>query len=240
MALCLTATLLILTVTSGFEAVLAQEQYAVGVKAGDYVKYGNFVVSGPRKGPAEIGWEKVEVLTVSWDNNIPDNIITVLSTGAYKNETAFEGNGTTGRFVITPDVTILFIPANLSQGEDIAARYNVTRTENRTYLGVSRTVNIAEFPRTFNNSTTKDTYVYDRASGMKLEEQSETKDPDGTTISSSSVIETNIFGPSPTPTLSASMAPSPSIPELPTWIVLPILSVGMFLFAAGVRRKKLR
>jgi hypothetical protein len=63
--------------------------YNPGVSVGQYVKYGNFVGNGQGfESFNEIGFEQFQVTAVS------GSMVTLLSTGQYKNETALPGNGT--------------------------------------------------------------------------------------------------------------------------------------------------
>ena len=63
-------------------------QYNVGVTSGQYVKYGNFVGSGPGyEAFNDYGFINLQVVSVS------GNAVTLLSTGQFKNGTALPGNG---------------------------------------------------------------------------------------------------------------------------------------------------
>jgi hypothetical protein len=44
--------------------------------------------------------------------------------------------------------------------------------------------------------------------------------------------------PSPTPTLSPGMSPSPSVPEFPSWIILPLVLTATLLTVLFIKRKK--
>ena len=197
--------------------------YNPGVTAGQYVKYGNFVGVGPGAETFnDYGFLKLQVTDVS------GKAVTLLSTSQYKNGTAIAGNGTvsvwnieTGTQDGVPSTQGPIIAANLNQGDQIPPpnTYTVNRTESRTYLGVSRTVNILDASLSTPDYNATLTYVYDKASGMLFESITQTTtqaDPQPiTTTISYTVIETNILG--------SSSNPSPSVPEL------PILSIGISL-----------
>ena len=72
----------------------------------------------------------------------------------------------------------------------------INKTETRTYLGYSRTVNIIETTSSDENYANHWILVYDKASGLLMEQSFEltTKTPTLETVKQSySVIETNIF-----------------------------------------------
>jgi hypothetical protein len=213
--------------------------YNPGIEIGQYVKYGNFVGVGQGvESFNDYDWLKLQVTDVSGKD------VTLLSTSQFKNGTAIVGNGTTSvRNIETgtqdgvPSTQGPIIAANLNQGDQIPPpnTYSVNRTESRTYLGVSRTVNILDASLTTPDYNATLTYVYDKASGMLLESTTQTvtqaePQPVTTTISYS-VIETNIFG---------STNPSPSIPEFPI-ATAGVVIVAMISVAAAlilVKRKK--
>jgi len=175
-------------------------EYNPGVKAGQYVKYGNFVGTGIGvESFNDYSFSKLHVTSVSGKE------ITLLSTGQFKDGTAIPGNGTTEIWNIetgtqdgTPSTQGPIIPANLNQGDAIppANTYMVNRTENRVYLGISSSVNILEATVTTPDYSTSLAYIYDKASGILLESNVETtqNQPQTTTSQYSySIIETNIF-----------------------------------------------
>ena len=224
-------------------------QYTPGVAVGQYVKYGNFVGTGPGvEAFNDYDWLKLQVTDIS------GSTVTLLSTGQYRNGTAIPGNGSVEVWDIAagtengvPSTQGPIIAANLNQGDAIppANTYVVNRTETRTYLDVSRTVNILDVSVSTPDYNTSLTYVYDRASGVLLESTTQTTthaqpQPVTTTILYS-IIETNIFGttpitPSPLPTAAS---PSPTVPEFPTWTIalLMIIAVSSAVLVSTRRRK---
>jgi hypothetical protein len=202
--------------------------YNPGVATGQYVKYGNFVGIGQGvESFNDYDWLKLQVTDVS------GKAVTLFSTSQYKNGTAIAGNGTisvwnieTGTQDGVPSTQGPIIASKLNQGDQIPPpnTYSVNRTESRTFLGVSRTVNILDASLSTPDYNATLTYVYDKSSGMLLESSTQTTtqaqpQPVVTTISYS-VIETNIFG---------STNPSPSVPEFPVVLVgvVIVIMVGV-------------
>jgi hypothetical protein len=214
-------------------------QYNVGVTSGQYVKYGNFVGSGPGyEAFNDYGFLNLQVVSVS------GNTVTLLSTGQFKNGTALPGNGTidvwnieTGTDNETPSTQGPIIAANLNQGDAIPPpnTYSVNQTADLTFLGTTRSVNILNVTVSTPDYNSTLNYVYDKISGMLLESTSTTSTQAQpqliTSTFSYSIVETNIFG---------STTPSPTIPEFSTGsitlaiFVVTILTVSFILV---LRRK---
>ncbi len=224
----LLAALLFAALLAAFLFPVLALTYNPGVESGQYVKYGNFVGVGQGvEAFNNYDWLKLQVTSVSGKD------VTLLSTSQFKNGTAIEGNGTisiwnieTGTQDGVPSTQGPIIAANLNQGDPIPPlnTYVVNRTESRTYLGVSRTVNILDASLSTPDYNATLMYVYDKASGMLLESTTQTvtqADPQPiTTTISYSIIETNIFG--------STANPSPSVPEL------PITAVGVVFVLMSV------
>ena len=209
----LTALLVGTILLTGLAIPVFAIEYNSGVTVGQYVKYGNFAGVGPGAEPFnDYDWLKLQVTDIS------GKAVTLLSTSQYKNGTAILGNSSitlwnveTGTENGIPSTQGPIIAPNLNQGDAIPPpnTYTVNRTENRVYLGVSRTVNILDLTLSTLDYNTSLTYIYDQASGMLLESTTQTithaqPQPITTTISYS-IIETNIFG--------STTTPSPTIPE---------------------------
>lgn len=204
-------------------------EYNPGVKAGQYVKYGNFVGTGTGlESFNDYSWSKLEVTDVSGKE------ITLLSTGQFKDGTAIPGNGTTEVWNIetgtqngVPSTQGPIIAANLNQGDAIppANTYMVNRTENRVYLGVSRSVNVLETTVETPDYNTSLTYVYDRSSGILLESTGETiqNQPQPLTSKYSySITETNLFG----------QTPSIGLPLV--FVIAVIAAIAVIVIAVGL------
>jgi len=208
-------------------------EYNSGVTKGQYVKYGNFVGVGPGVETFnDYDWSKLEVTNVSGKE------ITLLSTGQFKNGAVIPGNGTvevwnveTGTEKGVPSTQGPIIAANLNDGDPIppANTYMVNKTENRIYLGVSRSVNILAVTISTPDYSTSLTYVYDRSSGMLLEstvETTQTQPEPLTSTYSYSIIETNLFATSPISSI------------LVTYIIAAIAIVIILAVAIVVLRKR--
>lgn len=176
-----------------FVAPVLAAEYNPGVSVGEYVKYGNFYELNLVEA---YGWEKVEVIAVSGKE------VTLLATGQYKNGTALPNLGITihnletGATNETHSDLKSIIAANLNEGEAIPpGTFVINKTEIRTYLGVSRVVNVLIEEISTVLATIRSTVTYDKASGMALEWEQWWKDP-ATGIQRAiyySVIDTNIF-----------------------------------------------
>jgi hypothetical protein len=180
--------------------------YNPGVSVGNYVTLGNWYSVNVR---ADIvNWEKMEVVAVSGKE------VAWRMTGQLKNGSALWDNGTiyvvnieTGATNYTHSVLGPIIAANLNEGDKVQAgsiSFEVNETDIRTYLNVSRPVNVLIYEVTGivsvpggvqGNSTS--TFVYDKASGMMLEDENRIMWSNNTQwVVSSSVSDTNIFSPS--------------------------------------------
>jgi hypothetical protein len=206
-------------------------QYNPGVAVGQYVKYGNFAGSGSGlESFNDYSWLKLGVTDVSGQE------ITLLSTGEFKNGTALRGNDTTSVWDVetgtdngVPSTQGPIIAANLNQGDAIPPpnTYTVNQTESRTYLGVSRTVNILIVTVSTSDYNSTLTYIYDKLSGMLLESSTLTttqaQPQPVTSTYSYSIIETNIFGPSP----------SPTVPEFYTQVLI-VIAVAIVISSIAI------
>ena len=240
----LTSLLLGVVLLAAFALPVFAVEYNPGTTAGQYVKYGNFLGTGPHtEAFNDYNWLQLQVTTVSGKS------VTLLSTSQYKNGTAVPGNGSINVWNVEagtedglPSTQGPIIAANLNQGDAIPPpnTYSVNRTENRIYLGISRTVNILDVALSTPDYNSTLTYVYDRASGMLLESTTQTAteaqpQPETTTISYS-IIETNIFSSTPTP--------SRTVPEFPIQIILVTLLIVLVIGASALillkKRKRIK
>jgi len=208
-------------------------QYDSGVTAGQYVKYGNFVGSGPGyEAFGDYGFLNLQVASVS------GSLVTLLSTAEYKNGTALPGNNTTDVWNLetgtdngTPSTQGPIIAANLNQGDEIPPpnTYLVNQTVSKTYLGVVRSVNVLDVTVSTPNYNSTLNYVYDKLSGMLLEASSSTiTDAEPSPIQSTysySIIETNIF---------TSTGPSPTVPEFSSKILVFIFVTVLVIASSTI------
>ena len=201
----LTSFFVLVVLVALMGSVFAQ-QYVPGVVEGNYVMYGNFVGIGPGfESFNDYDWLKLEVV------NVVGNEVTLLSTGLFKDGSPIPGNGTltvwnveTGEENGVPSTQGPIIAANLMQGDAIPPpnTYTLNKTEDRTYLGVSRSVNILDLKIVTPDYESNLNYVYDGGLGILLESKSiiiQTQPESFTSEYSYSVIETNIFNAPPIP-----------------------------------------
>ena len=121
------------------------------------------------------------------------------------------------------------IAANLNQGDKIlntATADTINRTETRTILGNSRSVNILNFTSSYAGQNIRVTYIYDKVSGMQLGMEMEITVIESavTYTNSYSIIATNIFEVEP-------------IPEFPSWSLLLILLASVTIVGILYKRK---
>jgi hypothetical protein len=209
----------------GFAAPALAAEYNSGVSVGQWIKYGDYVVTTPAETVISPDWSMIEVIGVSGKE------IILRITGAFKNGT-----------VIPPSEVICnieegrinewqryIIAADLNQGDKIltsATADTINKTENRTILNASRSVNILNFTDAFPGQGMTITYIYDKASGMQLAMEMETTiiETSVTYTNSYSIIDTNIFEVDP-------------IPEFPSWSLLLILLLSVAIFGVFYKRK---
>jgi hypothetical protein len=170
--------------------------YVPGVKEGDYVFFGNFVGVNLDD---DYDWEKFEVVSVTGKE------VTLYASGQLVDGTPIANTGWTVYNVETgvDNETHSFLPnviaSNLNQGDVVPSPEQtliINKTEIRTYMGVSRTVNLLSFEET---NEYRYSMVYDKESGMVLEIANMFYTPVGQVgkAISYNVVDTNIFSPQP-------------------------------------------
>jgi len=206
-----------LLIVASIAPVLAVD-YNPGVSVGQWIKYGNFEVTTPADTIITPDWIMIEVVGVSGKE------VTLRTTGAYMNGTAIPSEDFTRN--IETGYHPYIIAANLNQGDPIFASqvsYTINKTETRTILGTSRSVNILNFTNLAPGVTI--TYIYDKASGMHLGMEMETIIETAVTYKSSyGIIDTNIFEVQP-------------IPEFQSWMLLPLFITATLLAVIIQKRK---
>ena len=199
--------------------------YNPGVSVGQYVKYGNYVVTTPAQSVTSPDWSKIEVVGVS------GNEVTLRITGAYMNGTAIPTSQLTCNIKdgMTNGQQRYLIAANLNQGDKILnlqTADTINKTETRTILGTSRSVNILNFTSSYAGQNMKAVYIYDKESGMHLGMDMEITIIESavTYTNSYTIIDTNIFDVEP-------------IPEFQAWMVLPMFMAATTLALVIKKRK---
>ena len=187
-----------------FAAPVLAANYNSGVKANDYVKYGVHSINQPPQNV--VAWEKTQVLSSS------GNDVTWRMTGQMKSGSAIADNGSTffinlknGATNYTHDPLGPIIAANLNKGDriygGISAIFEVNSSEVRTFVNVSRPVNVVVTESLYTtlgglatNATTS--FVYDKISGILLENEANFVFPNSThpdMMVDIYAVETNIF-----------------------------------------------
>lgn len=200
-----TTMILALVILAGSMAPTLAATYNPGVSTGQWVKYGSLEAGGPLM-PANLNqtdWMKTEITAVTGKN------VTLHITGKYKNGTEgtpidLKVNVETGWMNTSYSTYGFFylIAGNLTQGDTlpVPATYpnTINKTEARTYMGVSRSVNIINL--TYSVAGYLDySYVtiFDKASGMLLEmsmSSTSTMLPSASYHMDFKATESNIFG----------------------------------------------
>jgi hypothetical protein len=204
--------------------------YTVGVTPSHYIKYGNVANSGPSGPLINYDWVKYQITAAS------GKTVTLAVTGMLKNGAVSPDNGNSYTYDIekgTVNGTAIqsgpVIGANLNEGDLLSTNiynFNVTKTESRTYFGLTRTVNVVEENSTSENLAVITTIMYDKATGI-MEMHIEQTDSKGVTTASFSVTETDTLTGSP-------------IPEFGSTAVLAILAIATSLVLLKANRNKKR
>ena len=108
----------------------------------------------------------------------------------------------------------------------MAVSDTINKTETRTVLGASRSVNILNFTNSFPGQSIKIAYIYDKVSGMQIGMKMETTiiAQAVTYTNSYRIIDTNIFDCEP-------------IPEFQSWMILPLFMTATLLVVIIQKRK---
>jgi len=148
--------------------------YTVGVKVGDWLKYGEINISWTGTGTEpssiteakKIDWIKIEVKSVSGTN------VTIETTGQYKNGTTTSSLNSTVN-VATGGYMALLIAANLEEGNNISQQFGsnikINGTVTRTYCGASRSVNFVNITVSYGETTGTTIMYWDKATGVMVE-----------------------------------------------------------------------
>ena len=182
-----TAVIIIsLIITSGFVplVVSAVVEYKLGVRDGDWVKYGQITVSWTGNGtePTIVAEEKeVQWIYVDFENVsgpiVFVNITTQLNNGTqlFENDTEdVSGNSAMGGAFV--------IASNLKTGDAIANQSGaptINQTTTGRYAGATRTVNLVEEAFTTLNQTVMTNATWDQSTGVLVETYAKSSYPVG-------------------------------------------------------------
>jgi hypothetical protein len=131
------------------------------------------------------------------------------------------------------------IAANLNQGDAIPPpnTYIINSTEERTYLGFPRAVNLLTLTIFTSDYNTTISYVYDKQTGMLFEASNQlVTQSQPQPISSGysySAIETNIFNATPSPT------PTTNFPIQTAVIIIAVIFAAIVVVLLVLFRRKL-
>lgn len=238
----MTISLSIIIVSLSLPFLASTAEYKLGVKDGDWVKYGIYTVSwsgnGTDPAPVVVG-KSVQWLRVDFEN-VSGSTVLVNVTVQYK-------NGTQVFNVVPEDISgnsvmggsVFLIASNLNSGDPItnqSSALTINQTTTERYVGALRNVNILEATSTLLNQTITSNVTYDQNTGVMVEMDSNTPyppNPSGYIMISAKATETNLWSPDLVGTLSDSLV----------YIVIGIaiaLIVITVATAAVLRRKKAR
>lgn len=169
-----TATLAILVASVVLPTLVRAVDYNVGVKVGDWIKYGQFTVtwSGNGTEPEYItdmkkaDWMRLDV------ENVSGTTINLNMTAHYNNGTQTPQNASVD---ITGDTGMsgyLLIASNLKTGDNVTNRANsptINQTTTGIYAGASRNVNLLEATSVFQNQTATMKIYWDQSTGVMVE-----------------------------------------------------------------------
>lgn len=199
-----TFTLAILVACMVLPWLVRAADYDTGVKAGDWIKYGQYTVtwSGNGTQPSYITEEERE----DWFRVDVEN---VSGTTVTLNETIHFNNGTQTSENSSVDVTgnagmsgvKLLIACNLTKGDPLTSQANsptINETTTAMYAGASRNVNMAETTSVYDNQTIATKIYWDQNTGAMVEIYSKSPDyenPGAFTEFSVKATETNMWSP---------------------------------------------
>jgi hypothetical protein len=179
--------------------------YTIGVKAGDWIKYGQFSVTwnGTGTEPSRIteekkmDWEKLEV------ENVTGTTISVNMTSHYENGTETSTTSNIDLNSSTMSGTRFLIAANLKSGDPLATQPNsptINQTTTEVYAGAYRNINVFDITTVTTsvngNQTVTGNFYWDQSTGILVELYEKTSDysnPGAYTEFSFKATETNMW-----------------------------------------------
>ena len=155
-------------------------QLPVGVKKSDWIEY-NVTYTGSPTAGHDVNWARMEILDVQGDN------ITVKITSRYSNGTT-ENTTSILNLATGHMIDDFIVPADLKNGDKFYdenyGNMTITKTEQHEYAGATRS--------TVSAIAGNNTYIWDQATGVSVEGNSQTSDYSMHTI----VATTNMWQPS--------------------------------------------
>jgi hypothetical protein len=173
-----TVTLAILVASIVLPTLVRAVDYNVGVKAGDWIKYGQMSItwSGNGTEPSYIteekkmDWGKIEV------ENVTGTTIGLNMTSHYNNGTETSATGSIDLNSSTMSGSRFLIAANLKSGDPLATQPNsptINQTITRIYAGASRNINVLDITAVstsvYGNQTVTGKFYWDQNTGVMVE-----------------------------------------------------------------------
>lgn len=151
--------------------------YTVGIKEGDWIKYGEVRVSWTGTGTEpsyvsdmkRLDWIKANIETIS------GTTVTIATAGKFRNGTSIPSSS------LTIDIatgqgsagTIMLIAANLKEGDSIPTQYGraleIDGTVAFTYCGAARSVNFVDLTASYIGTISTTGMYWDKATGILVE-----------------------------------------------------------------------
>lgn len=210
--------------------------YEPSVSVGQRAEYGNYLMDGQK---TDVNWTRIGVTAVSGTEVTLTEITSYMDGHEETVEKVYDVEAGTVDEVPASFPGSVIIAGNLNEGDALPPvdnGYKINTTETRTYLGVSRSVNVVSYEYTDAAAgyTISETYWYDKASGIMLEMEGATS---GAYVSeySDSITVTNIFEetePTPTPT------PSEGVPLEYLYVAIVAVVIIVIIIAVVLMKRK--
>jgi hypothetical protein len=200
-----TGLVVVLVVAVLASTMVHAKDYTVGVKAGDWVKYGQVTVTWTGNGtePSSI----TEAKKMDW---VRIDVISVAGTTASLNLTVHYNNGTQTYQGSDIDVQssggsggMFLVASNLTSGDPVSpqrSEYTINQTVTRMYAGANRNVNIIDLKSSSEgptgDSTGESSIYWDQNTGILVEfyiNQTNPTNPSGLIEESVKATETNLW-----------------------------------------------
>jgi hypothetical protein len=197
----LRTVLLVILVVAVFAPTLVHaKDYTVGVKAGDWVKYGQITVTwtGNVTEPSSV----TDAKKVEW---VRMDVLSVAGTTAHLNLTAHYNNGTETFQNYDVDVQsgsagpAYLVASNLTSGDPLSPQTletTINQTVTRLYAGANRNVNIIDDKSDYQGYLSETQFYWDQNTGIMVElytNQTDYTDPSAYEELSLKATETNLW-----------------------------------------------
>jgi hypothetical protein len=175
-------SLMIVVLSMALPLAVRAVDYNVGVKVGDWIKYGQIKVTWTGNGtePSYVtGLQKIDWVRTDVEN-INGTNVTLIWTVHFNNGTQTPEN-------LSVDVAgteetsgfTLLIASNLKRGDAVVNGTNsptINQTTTGIYAGANRNVNLLEFTSVYDNQTMTNKIYWDQSTGVMVEEDQKSPD----------------------------------------------------------------